>query len=165
MFGITPSLDKVIWPVLESGVLAPSTIPPLHFSEEYRYFKAPHRSFSWYPIISGLESGGDKMTLAYKLFEFFYKLVLYSFVTLPFMGSKNHEVVEVLWNVLEGYPQWEKLAHHHGIENVYLLVNYVIRYGTRRGVKDRNIYFINLYVEIFPNRLQSIVFKVNATVV
>ena len=158
--GMSVTLNKVVGPVIEAGVLATSNLPILHFSEDSNTFKPAHRSFSSYQHIRELQSDGDVRGFGCTLFQFLYKLVLYAFVTLPFMGGKPHEVVEVVWSVLEVFPEWGKLCHHNGDENMYLMLNYAIRYATRKGVKHRSVYFMNLYLEMLPNSLQSIVFKV-----
>ena len=160
MTKISVTVNKVVGPVMDAGVLATNTLPILYFSEESNTFKPAHRSFSWYNQIRDLQSDGDIREFGCIFFQFLYKLVLYAFITLPFMGGKPHEVVEVVWSVLEVFAEWGNLCHHYGEENMYLMLNYAIRYATRKGVKHRSVYFMNLYLEMLPNSLQSIVFKV-----
>jgi len=157
---LTRGLDVVVGPVLANGTLAPFQLPLLHFSEDSKMFKPPHRNFRMYSIIRSLESSDNTEEFGYKVFAFYYRVVVHSFLTLPFMGADEHEVVEVVWNNLEVHPEWIALCQSYGYRDVYLFVNYVVRCTAKKNVKARKFYYLNLYNEYLPNKLQSIVFKV-----
>jgi hypothetical protein len=157
---ITTSLNVLVLPVLAQGVLALPEIPSLQFLEEPKTIKPRHKVFHLYPEIFESESGGETPNLGAKLFDFFFRVLLYCFLTLPFMASREHELVEVVWENLRIHEAWNKMIEDFCVEEMYLLVNYVIRYCVRKKVKYRNYYFLNLYFEVLPNKLQSVVFKV-----
>ena len=161
MSEIIPILDEVVGPVLKCGKLARSQIPKLVF--DVRTLKPQHKAFPMYNDVKDLESIGKSGEFGPLLFEFFYKLTVWSFLVLPFMGDAIHEVVEVIWSSLMTHDSWVELIREHGVssEPWYVLVNFVVRYTVRAGVTTRRFFFTYLYREALPNELQSTIFKVS----
>ena len=160
MSGIIPVLDEVVGPVLKCGRLARSQVPKLVF--DVRTLKPQHKVFPMYNEIKDLESIGKSGEFGPLLFEFFYKLIVWSFLVLPLMGDSINEFVEVLWSSLMAHESWVELVSEHtsSSDPWYLLVNFVVRYTVRAGVTNRRFFFTCLYSEVLPNELQSTVFKV-----
>ena len=164
MSGIIPKLDEIVEPVLRCGRLARSQVPRLVFDD--KSLKQQHKLFPMYNELKDLQSVGKAGEFGPLLFEFFFKLVVWSFLVLPFMGDAIHEVVEVIWSSLMTHDSWVELVREHSVSSDpwYLLVNFVVRYTVRAGVTNRRFFFTYLYRESLPNELQSTIFKVSVHV-
>jgi hypothetical protein len=152
-------VDRLTGPVLEKGELGNASVPKLAF--EANELKVGHSQFQLYDSISKLESGGTDGSAGNVFFEFFYKIIIFSFLSLPFIGQKDHELVECVWSSLIIHKAWRDYIDSEGKTEVYLLVNYVVRYTVRvKKGSGRKFFFLWMYNEELVNRLQKIVFKV-----
>ena len=159
MSDITPDVDRLTGPVLEKGELGNASVPKLAF--EASSLKVGHRQFKLYECICKLESGGSDGSVGNILFEFFYKIIIWTFLTMPFTGHEDHEIVECVWNSLVVHKPWRDFIEGEGSTEVYLLLNYVVRYTVRvKKGNGRKFFFVWMYNEELVNRLQKNVFKV-----
>lgn len=156
---ITPDVDRLTGPVLEKGELANASVPKLAF--EGNSLKVGHSQFKLYDSICKLESGGSNGSVGNIFFEFFYKIIIWSFLTMPFNGHEEHEIVECVWYSLVVHEAWRDFIEREGSTEVYLLVNYVVRYTVRvKKGTGRKFFFQWMYNEELVNKLQKNVFKV-----
>jgi len=157
---MTPDVDKLVGGVLENGVLVQKKYPVLCFDESR--LKKEHLKFALRCDIKEFVSTSDDSLPATQLFGFFYKVMVWSFLALPFMGQEDHEVVEIVWTALMVHDSWRRFVSDYDGDSMYLLVNYIVR-GTVSKTRDdpgRRYFYLYMYREDIPNKLQSLVFKV-----
>ena len=126
---IVPAIDGLTGPVLEKGELGSAMVPTLAFQQDD--VKVAHSQFELYESIRKLQSGGQNGSAGNILFEFFYKIIIWTFLSMPFMGQKGHEVVECVWTSLIVHEHWRAYIESEGATEVYLFLNYVVRYTIR----------------------------------
>jgi hypothetical protein len=157
--GIVPAIDRLTGPVLERGELGSDSVPTLAFQQDD--VKVAHSQFQLYESIRKLESGGQNGSAGNILFEFLYKVIIWTFLSMPFMGQKDHEVVECVWTSLIVHEHWRDYIESEGATEVYLFLNFVVRYTIRvKKGTGRKFFFLWMYNEELVNRLQRNVFKV-----
>ena len=157
--GIIPAIDRLTGPVLEKGELGTDSVPTLAFQQND--VKVAHCQFQLYESIKKLESGGLNGSAGNILFEFLYKLIIWTFLSMPLMGQKDHEVVQCVCTSLIVHEQWRSYIESEGATDVYLFINFVVRYTVRvKKGTGRLYFFLWMYNEELVNRLQRNVFKV-----